>query len=700
MKSYWPEILAVTLVSFFLCLSPWTGTLSFEFSFFLSILIFPIVFFSSMKRTKRAAFELKQKVQWVGYYLLLLIIPLTMVSLYSAKYGTCRIGVGLLWFLLLPVVTVVFTVSSAFFARSYKNLHWMRYFIGLFPFFAFSILTVRDMYVDPSLSFYHPVLGYFPGPLYDEWIPRFSALYTYRFWILLFSGWLLLRGNIPEGKWRLCALIIAPFFLRNELGWHHSHKWIQKHLTGKVQSRYTEIYYAGQNSVDMRQLGKSLDFYVDLISEKLELKPEEKIRVYIYENAYQKKRWTGTGNTFIGNPIQRTLQILPTDASDPILVHELSHVVAAPIGISMLHISPRIGLLEGLATSFQTAQMGLSVHEWAKAMVDLNKLPDLTQSLDALSFWKENPTRVYLASGSFVQWIMDTYGVDKFKKVYHGDSFDSIYQMPLEILLEEWKKSLTKIEISESSMDLANYFLSQKPFFQKRCVHEVAELEVKFSNCKDNCVRYLDLACDLDPSNPDLRLRRARHVFKSDISSALDTTMIPLPAATNTRTQNNMIQLLKDDIHHAQDPTFRYRIDSYEYPSFDLLNTIMTRMYLSKNAPNVLEGILLGTYVPDPNLEWPKEAYYNQAMLYFARSATKAEHFEKSLHFLSMIDIKKEDKEFELAYWELSADAFESLGRYDDATKAYKKMSRLTKMKGKKDFANLQIRRLDYLSQN
>ena len=705
MKKYLPEIIAVTLVSFLLCQSPWTGTFSFEFSFFLSILIFPIVFFSSMKRTKRPAFEIERKIKWIGNYLLLLIIPLAMVLAYSFKYGICKFGSGLVWFILLPVITVIFTVSCAFFARSYKNLHWMRYFLALFPFFAFTLLTVRDMYIDPTLSFYHPVIGYFPGPLYDEWIPKFLPLFTYRFWILLFSFWLILRGNISENKWRLYAVVLLPIFLRNDLGWHHSHQWIQDHLPGKVQSRYTEIFYSGDKSSEdktseMKELGKSLDFYVDMISEKLKLKPEQKIRVYIYENAFQKKRWTGTGNTFIGNPMQHTLQILPTDPSDPILVHELSHVVSAPIGMSILHISPKIGLLEGLATSFQASQMGLSLNEWSKAMLDSNKLPNLENTLSAVSFWKENPTRVYLASGAFVQWIIETYGMDDFKKVYRGDSFDKTYQKSLTDLLEEWKTSLSTIQVSDTSADLANYFLNQKPFYQKKCVHEIAELEVKFSSCKENCIKYLDRACELDPNDSDLRFKRMRHLFKSDIHASFDSTMIPLPAADNTSTQNNMIQLLNDDIHHVQDPNFEYRTKTYQYPNFDLLNTVVTRIYLSKHSPEVLEGILLGTYVPDQNLTLPKSDYYNHAMLYFAKLSARANQHEKSLAFLEMADVQKEDKDFEIGYWELKADASESLRQYDDAIRAYKKIERLARAEGKKEFSKLQVKRLTYLSLN
>jgi len=704
MKKRIPEAILLLIVSLVLCQFHWTGTLSFEFSFFTSIAVFLIILPSAMIRLG-PNMSGSQKYLELRSYFVLLAIPLITVLLYAFKYGICDLAFGLSWFMLLPTVTMIYSVACAIFAHSVpKTKKWMRWLLALAPTLVFSILNIWDLYVDPQISFYHPVIGYFPGPMYDEWIPLFGALVTYRLWIILFSVWVILKSTIEEKNWYLLAIVLAPLLFRSNLGWHYSHKDIRRKLGSHMTTKYTDLYFSGLNAVSMNNFARSLDFYVEHISEKLDLQPpKEKIRVYIYKYPSLKKQLTGTDDTFVGNPMQNALHLLPTNISDTILVHEFAHVVAAPMGIPILKISPKIGLLEGLATALQTSQMNLSPHEWSKAMMDESQLPNLTDGLNAISFWKDNPTRVYLASGSFVQWLIDTQGIEKFKKVYKGDAFESVYSKPLSDLLEDWKKFLKGIEVDASSKDMVVYFLSRKPFYKKKCVHEVAHWGMKFSKCnksQNDCTPYINRACELDPENPSLLLRRARYLFRSEQLFRMDTTLIPLPSPENPRVQNNIIQLFNDDMHKIRDANFQYELSNYEQPSFEFTNTIMARIYISKHSDEVLKGILLGDYIPDPKLTWPKGALYNHAMLYFARLASNAGEYGKALIFLQRINPKQENKDFNVSYWEVFAEVNEGISHYKDAVDSYKKLIELSPHQGTKAFSQLQIDRLNHVLKN
>ncbi len=702
MKKRIPEALLLLIVSLLLCQFKWTGTLSFEFSFFLSIAIFFLVLPAAMVRFHRD-FSLREKYIETRNYFVLLGIPLATVLFYAFKYGICDLSFGLSWFLLLPAVTMIYSVACAFFATSFKIPRWRQWLLAFAPTFVFSMLTVRDLYIDPQISFYHPI-SYFPGPLYDEWIPLFSSLITYRIWIILFSAWLICKSSIDEKKWRILGLILLPLLFRGGLGWHYSHKKVQRQLGSHMSTKYMELHFSGLNVISMSNFSKSLDFYVEEISEKLHLPPlTERIHVYIYRSPFQKKMLTGTDDTFVGNPMQNSLHLLPTDISDTILVHEFAHVVAAPLGIPILKISPKVGLLEGLATAMQTSQMNLSPHEWAKAMMDENRLPDLSESLGMLSFWKDNPTRVYLASGSLVQWLIETQGIEKFKKVYRGATFESTYQVPMSELLNQWKNFLSKIQVDQSTKDMVVYFLSKKPFYKKKCVHEVAMWEMKFTRCNKkelDCTPYINQACKIDPDNPSLRLRRARYLFRSGQMTNIDATLIPLPSPENSRVQNNIIQLFNDDIHQIYDPNHVYDLSRYEHLSFDFTNTIMARLYISKHSMEVLRGILMGDYVPDITLTWPQDALYHQAMLYFSKLSSNQDEFGKALHFLEKINLKQENNEFHIAYFEKLAEIYEGIGKYKDAVDAYTKVIALKPNEGSKAFIQLQIKRLEYLQKN
>ena len=702
MKKFLPETIVMTLMSLGLCQFKWTGSFSYEFSFFLGLALFFFTFFSTIFRHRRTTPSLILKCKWIIGHVCLLLIPLVIVLLYSMKYGMCSFEAGLKWFLLLPAITTVYATCTAFFGLSFSTAQtWKKILLGLSPTILFSLLTLRDLYLDPPLSFLHPMAGYFPGPMYDEWIPIFTSLLTYRLWIIALSFFLLMNHAMKKHKWLMMLLVLHPLIFREPLGWHRSHKSIQNILGNNVESMHSLIYFEGSNIASMRTLADSVDFYLEHLSKKMDTSlPSEKIRIYVYSNEYQKKKLTGTANTLVGNPMQRTLHILPTQASDPLLIHELSHVVAAPLGIPFLKISPRISLLEGLATAMQPSHLDMSVHEWAKSMLDLGKLPDIETSLNAFSFWKENPVRVYFAAGSFTKWLIDTRGIDHFKKVYLGKSFEKTYQTSLESLIGEWKTFLGQISVPHSFVDLANYFFSQKPFHEKQCVHEIAEAEMRFSTCdpkKNDCRKFLERACELDPENPMLRLKSARYIYRIT-QKVPDMSMIPLPSAANSRIQNNLIQLLNDDFHRIQSDQKNYDLEKYDYPSPALINVILTRIYLAKYSPDVLHAIILGNYVPDTDLAWNQnDSNYNQAMLYFAKLAIQDKQPKTAIEFLSKIDLKKEEQEFRLDYWGLRAQAEEMISANMEALQAYRNMETLSMTEGERSFANLQIERLKYI---
>jgi tetratricopeptide (TPR) repeat protein len=655
-------------------------------------------------RLAKSELTLNDQRTWLAYSLTLLFIPLFIVLLYALKYEMCSFSTGLQWFMLLPVVTTIYTVGSVFFGLSFRTSTFKKVLIALAPTLFFSLLTIRDLYIDPSLSFFHPVIGYFPGPMYDEWIPMFPSLYTYRLWIIALSLFLWGFTKLEKNKWPIFLLVLLPLFLRNQLNWHYSHQSIQKILRSSLQSKYTSVFFEGLDVVGTDAFGESMDFYIEHISKKLSLPlPTKKIKIYVYRGAYQKKKLTGTAETLVGNPIQGALHILPTEVSDTILVHELTHVIAAPMGIPILKLSPSISLLEGLATAMQPSHLDISIHEWAKAMMDLNKLPDIEQSLGAITFWKQNPVRVYFASGSFSKWLIDTYGIESFKKVYAWKNFEKTYQMSIQNLILEWKNFISTIKVSQANLDMADYFFNQKPFHEKQCVHEVAEQEMKFAICNKkttDCNEFINRACELDPKNPALLLKRARYLYKQTLKP-LDTAMIPLPSASGTRVQNNIMQLFHDDLHRSQNPQEVYNLSKYDHPSPALINTILTRMFLARNSKEVLEAIILGDYVPDTDLTWnTNDSNYNHAMLYFSKLAIKEKQAHKAIVFLDKIDLKNETDEFKLSYREIQAQALENLTSYSEAIEAYNKVSILSQSLGEKEFAEFQIQRLMYLLAN
>jgi hypothetical protein len=506
MRFFWQETIAVIVVSLLLCLSPWTGQFSYEYSFFLTVALFPILTVSTWIRFQNQTWNLQTKIKILFSYLVVLLIPLSIVLMFSWKYGICSFTSGLIWFVTIPLITTVYCVGCGMWAASYAKQKWITLLLALLPTILFSCLTLRDLYIDPSLKFYHPVLAYFPGPVYDEWIPKFLSLYTFRAWIMVLSFWFLIRGSIPSKQWLGGVVLLFPIFMRMPLEWHHTHHQIQDKIGISFETKYANIYFPKTQLHLVGEFATFVDTTISDISKRLNINyPEEKIRIYIYPDATLKKKWTGTQYTLVGNPMQRSLHLLSM-SQDPITIHELTHVISAPMGIPLFKISPRIALMEGLATAMQEQEMNLPIDEWARTMQAQNMLPDIDRSLGAFSFWKQNPTRVYLASGSFVKWLLENFEVEKFKKVYRGISFNSAYGRSTAQLVEEWKNDIQKIPVTDETIQKTKKYLEAKPFYQKKCVHEVADLLMNYSTCKQNeCKIYLFKACDLDKENVRLQ---------------------------------------------------------------------------------------------------------------------------------------------------------------------------------------------------
>jgi tetratricopeptide (TPR) repeat protein len=78
--------------------------------------------------------------------------------------------------------------------------------------------------------------------------------------------------------------------------------------------------------------------------------------------------------------------------------------------------------------------------------------------------------------GSFSRYLIDTYGIQNFKKVYKSGEF-SVYEKSLEELAQEWQDYLQRIEIPEETTVIAEARFSGPSIFNATCPRRVAELK-------------------------------------------------------------------------------------------------------------------------------------------------------------------------------------------------------------------------------
>lgn len=503
-----------------LILAPFSliGTLGFEFSMIIAFVLAFISLFISAEfvnlnlkkvfvREKRFS-DVVSSILIVN--LILLIFPLGVGLINSIQKNDCYVKEGLIFYGLIPAVTVFFSSSlGLLFGTIFPK---RGFFLGSIALISTIFFSLWELYSEPPVFSYNPVFGFFPGPLYDEAIPITSTLVIYRL-IVALSGFLflmilrLIRGlryntvrmaDILAVLMLVSALVLS-YLKEGELGIEYTRDYITRNLlTASIETEHFVIYYtpgtpeaehialiAGDHEWRYHQLKEFLQtssnygvpqkpssLVPDLlgwIGDKDAQTP--KIRSYIYPDTETRKKLIGAGETTISNPIQREIHLVYDSFPNPVLKHELTHVMSSEFGIRVLRISPKVGLVEGLAVAADWSADEFTPHGWSKAMIKAKAALDLREIV-GIGFWRAPPQKSYMLMGSFVRYLIDTYGVEKFKTVYRTGSF-STYGKSLGELISDWKTFLDGIPLPENAPILAEYRFSEPSIFQAVCPRRV-----------------------------------------------------------------------------------------------------------------------------------------------------------------------------------------------------------------------------------
>lgn len=433
-------------------------------------------------------------------------------SLLSLVFNpTCDFLFGLKWYLVLEMPSLILLAALAYvIARHVKHKMWMA-LIFLAFIFGFGLINIFDLLNQPTMSFLHPTVGYFPGPLYDEWIPITSGVILARMFSIALAIVLILSSYAPKYAW-LTGLVLSAFIFRTHLGWVNTHQSLQRLMPKHFKSQYVDVF---SESLELKphQLA-SLDHYIHQISQTLNLQlPTQRIRMYLYENPENKKRWTGTHYTMIGNPRQRAMHILGFSTWSTLLVHELTHVIAKPMKKNLLSIPINPLLAEGLAMYIQGHRGMYTLDQWAKAIAKFRKTKDKDTTLDMLNgldaFYQVPSSHAYLLAGSWTQFLIERYGLSAYKQYYAGQSTQKTFGQSSVELQTQWLAHLDALKLDDTDYQAMAKRLDQKSVFEATCPHEVAHAQVQAQTCanetcKKNWIAF-GKAC-----NPNWRYHQAK----------------------------------------------------------------------------------------------------------------------------------------------------------------------------------------------
>jgi hypothetical protein len=97
------------------------------------------------------------------------------------------------------------------------------------------------------------------------------------------------------------------------------------------------------------------------------------------------------------------------------------------------------------------------------------------QLLSAVGFWTGLGAKSYTMMGSFVQHILTSYGIDKFKQVYSDANFETVYGKEPNELISQWESSVQRVAVTAELENATRFIFDRKSIVEAECPHMVAQ---------------------------------------------------------------------------------------------------------------------------------------------------------------------------------------------------------------------------------
>jgi tetratricopeptide (TPR) repeat protein len=500
------QIFVIILIVFAIVCTriPLFNYLGFEFSAFTVLLAGFIGGLLTLAFWKQISCECKADVwRFVGdivfVQLVLLVIPF-LISLVNVIFvKNCSIGDGMVLYVLIVVPGVLFSVALAMvvgivFERWRKTIFTVSYILVLLH-----ILLIT--FLRPQIFAFNPILGFFPGFTYDETLHVTQRLLIYRLATVAASGCLVtaavwiwhIRFRSKECKDAsqqsfpfveiiilalLVPIVLVVISFSDRLGFSSSKQYIRQKLVGNYTTEHFEIIYSAGSvkREKIEQLGRLHEFYYDQISHSLNVRSQERIVSFLYSSPEAKGKLIGAGPTNISKPWLRQIHINLANV-DAVLKHEMVHILAGEFGWSPLKISRNSGLVEGIAVAVgDDVWYDEPLHRSAALVFAAGITPDMKSIFSLSGFAQAYAGVSYTLAGSFCKFLIDSFGVEKFKQLYATGDFFQTYRCDFLLLLSDWREMIRSQQLTANDSVKARYFFRRSSIFGKECAHVIANI--------------------------------------------------------------------------------------------------------------------------------------------------------------------------------------------------------------------------------
>jgi len=360
-------------------------------------------------------------------------------------------------------------------------------------------LSLLEAWRGPAAYVADPLLGYWPGPLYDEALSVDHRLALFRLGTLAWAA-ALAAAAVALSRWKsgpgrsravpalaLLLSVAVALALRGvalRTGDIASRAAIDRALGGRREGRLCDLHYPSEKpALETERLLRGCETDLGEVARLLGIERPPRVAVWLYRSEAEKRRLVGAGRTDFTKPWIPEVHVLDAPGGPASLRHELVHAVAGAAARGPLRVPATLGvwvnagLVEGLAVALDLPRGEWTVHEWARAMRMEGLLPSARSLVEPAGFFSAPPARAYAASGSLLRFLLERYGAAPVRRAYGGASFEEAFAKPLAALEAEWLLFLDGVAVPPELASAAEARFAPKGLLGRHCAREVAGLE-------------------------------------------------------------------------------------------------------------------------------------------------------------------------------------------------------------------------------
>jgi len=474
-------------INLFLQSLPLTNVFGYEFSAINALLLSFIsglyVVLSLKSLSKKERYLNYNQLFTAWFWMLILPIGFSLVN--SIIFGFCSFCDGILFYLVIVCPSVI--IGSAVGALTYFLVNKFRVLFFLFIYLLILFIPVLEIYFNPQVYLYNPLLAYFPGTIYDEGLRVDFNLFLYRFYNLIFFLPLLIYSIKRSRKsvvfknrfsFAVITLLIAAvfyFMISPSLGYATTQALLEEHLSNKVESEHFIIHADKRIEKDeVRLIVLNQEFYYQQLKKYFKEEPKTKINSYIFYDSQQKKSLFGSGAADVAKPWLNSIYV-SMDTWENTLKHEIAHCFTAGFGSGIFKLASGFNpaLIEGVAEAADGIYHENDIHYLASLAYKNDYRVSLSSIFTSFSFFGSVSTLSYIYSGSFIKYLVDDFGIQKVKEFYQKGEFEKSFSADLYSIIDEYNLFLDTLTIY-STTEKANYYFGRKALISKNCPRYVA----------------------------------------------------------------------------------------------------------------------------------------------------------------------------------------------------------------------------------